>query len=122
MPKQKLFTKELQNQAKKFPLYSQDSKGDEAVVWAKFFHPASRYTFFVTEMDIQRLESFGNKQYVEGTAFGYVLSPLGQDCDEWGYVDLQELNELNVRGLSMERDMWFSSLTVGKLKEKSYRV
>jgi hypothetical protein len=39
---------------------------------------AGRYTYYVTEWDGEDL------------LFGYVLSPLGSDCDEWGYTSLSE--------------------------------
>lgn len=115
----KLFTKEIQSGAKKFPLYSQDSKGDEAMVWAKYFHPVGRYTAYITEMTIDALDEFKGKQSVEGRAFGYCLSPLGPDCDEWGYFDLNEWNEMQgPMGLGIERDMNWTPMTVGELKAK----
>lgn len=113
----KLFTKEIQSGAWKFPLHSQDEKEDEALVWAKYFHPAGRYTFYVTEMNIEMLESLGNRQIVEGTAFGFVRSPLGSDCDELGYVDLNEMASLRGRfGLGIERDMYFTPCTLGEIR------
>lgn len=118
----KLITQEVQKLAKKYPLYSQDSKGDEAIVWLKFFDPCGRYTYFVTEMEINEIVSQGNQQHIEGTVFGYVISPLGPDCDELGYGDLQEMTTVKNRmGLGIERDMYFSPCTMGEIKrgEKS---
>lgn len=118
----KLFTKEVQKLAKKYPLYSQEKKGDEAIVWVKFFFPASRYTLYVTEMELEILSESGNKQIVEGSSFGYVLSPLGEHCDELGYADMQELNELvGPLGLRIERDMHFTPCTLGEIKRGEKR-
>ena len=116
---QKLFTKEVQAQAGNFPLYSQDAKGDDAVVWAKFFHPVGRYTAYVTEMDVKVLEEKGNLQKVEGQAFGFCLSPFGPDCDELGYFDLAEWVEYRGKfGLGIERDMYWTPITLGEVKAK----
>lgn len=76
----KLITAEL---AKKLPaLGSTDGKGAEAVALVKLFHPCGRFTLFVTEYDP-----------VDRLLYGYCLSPLGQDCDEWGYTSLDELEQ-----------------------------
>lgn len=84
-------------------LYSQDGKGMEAVAYVKFFHPMSRYTFYVTEFD------------GTDTLFGYCVSPLGPDCDELGYASLQELTELRVRGLGIERDLHFKPVPLSEV-------
>jgi len=85
----------------RFPLGSQESLGDQAKVIAKYFFPAGRYTFYVTEA-----ETDGDVRM-----FGYCISPFGEDCDEWGYVMLSELQSLRVRGLTMERDLHFPIAT-----------
>lgn len=83
-------------------LYTQDGKGMDAVAHVKLFHPTSRYTLYVTEFD------------GDDTLFGYLLSPLGADCDEWGYTSLRELTELRAGpfNLPMERDLHFAPATV----------
>lgn len=81
-------------------LYSQDGKGLDATAYVKFFHPSSRYTLYITEYD------------GKDTLFGYVLSPLGADCDEFGYSSLEELATLKVRGLGIERDLHFTPTTL----------
>lgn len=37
--------------------------------------------------------------------FGYCISALGPDCDEWGYSSLAEIEHVCVRGLRAERDI-----------------
>jgi hypothetical protein len=38
--------------------------------------------------------------------YGYCISPLGPDCDEWGYASLNELATVRNRlGLGIERDL-----------------
>lgn len=111
----KLITKEIEKLAKKYPLYSQDSKGDDAVVFVKFFNPCGAQTWYITEMEITHLETFGNKQIIEGTAFGYVD---GVDYPELGYIDLEELFAIKgVMGLGIERDMYFpKGVHIGDVK------
>lgn len=47
----KLITKALEKTFAKYPLYSQDGKGNDAVVIAKFFLPGSGFTWYVTEAE-----------------------------------------------------------------------
>lgn len=78
---------------------AQDGKGGEAVAHVKFFSAFSRYTFYVTEWNGEDL------------LYGYVLSPLGEDCDEYGYASLSELAEAKVFGgvPAIERDCHWSA-------------
>jgi len=72
----KLMTAELRRRIP--PLRGQESQGNEAMVYAKFFTPMGPFTWYVTEFD------------GDDTFFGLV------DCveREWGYFSLQELSEL----------------------------
>jgi Protein of unknown function (DUF2958) len=92
----------------RFPFGSQDGLGDAAKVVVKFFFPAGRYTFYVTEAQADD---------DDWCFFGYCISPLGEDCDEWGYTALSELQSVHVRGLTIERDLHlpFATRTVGEL-------
>ena len=91
-----LITPEVRSALLNYPLGSQERLGDRARVVIKFFFPAGRYTFYVTEAEAQ------DDDYL---FFGYCVSPLGPDCDEWGYTALSELQSVNVRGLTIERDI-----------------
>jgi hypothetical protein len=84
--------------AKRTPeLYAtEEVSTEDKVCTAKFFHPSGRATFFMTEYNPD-----------ERLAFGFVVSPLGEDCDEWGYFSITELEELSVGGLGIERDTSF---------------
>jgi hypothetical protein len=82
----------------RFPFGSQKFLGDQAKVVVKYFFPAGCYTFYVTE---------GENDSGDVRMFGYCISSLGDDCDEWSYVMLSELQSLRVRGLTMERDRHF---------------
>ena len=93
----------------RFPLGSQEGLGDQAKVVVKFFFPAGRYTFYVTEAEPR------GKDYL---LFGYSVSPLGPDCDEWGYTSLTELLSVGIiRGCTIERDLHlpFAAHTVREL-------
>ena len=97
----KLITKALEKTLAKYPLYSQDGKGENAVIIAKFFLPGSSWTWYVTEAEKQN-----NGDYL---FFGYVKGNFG---GEYGYFTLAQLQEIKGRfGLRVERDMYFN---VGK--------
>lgn len=94
----KLITNEL---ATKIPkLYETERVPlPEKVAHVKLFHPASSWTWYVMEYDGQ------------DTCFGLVA---GQET-EFGYFSLQELSELQVCGLPIERDMCFRPTQVQDL-------
>ncbi len=103
-----LITPELRLRLRPFAVGSQEGLRDNAKVLMKFFFPAGRYTFYVTEADDQ-----GEDIHF----FGYCVSFFGPDCDEWGYTALSELQAVRVRGLTIERDLHlpFATRTVGEL-------
>ena len=103
----KLMTKELENRLAKYPLYSQDGKGkDETMVIAKFFFPVGNWTWYVTE---------GNKtENGDWEFYGYVVG----DFPEFGYFTLSELESVNVRGLMVERDMYFKPCKLTEVVER----
>jgi hypothetical protein len=63
----------------------------EKMVYAKFFHPVSNWTWFVIEYD------------GEDICFGLVV---GHET-EFGYFSLQELSRVIGIGLPIERDIYF---------------
>lgn len=76
-------------------LYSQEKvKTEEKTVHAKFFFPAADWTWFVTE---------GEQEDGDYVFFGYVI---GFES-EWGYYTLNELQNIKVAGLMVERDLFF---------------
>lgn len=85
-----LLTKEIDENLRKYPLYSQDGKGFESVVVVKYFNPYGHGTWLITE---------GERQ-ADGDwlLFGY--------CHiyewEWGYVLLSELESVGI----IERDLY----------------
>ncbi len=75
----------------------------------KFFDPSGRATWYGMEYDP-----------AERRFFGYVVGPLGPDCDEWGYFSLTELEGIRCRfGLKVERDAWFKPTTFASLNVPS---
>ena len=90
-----LLTKEIIERFKKYPLYSQDGKGEESVVLVKYFNPCGSGTFLITEAEQQECGDW--------LLFGY--------CHifewEWGYLLLSELQNLKLPfGLTIERDLY----------------
>lgn len=94
----KLLTKEI---AAKLPgLYTTEGVAlPEKVAYAKLFHPASSWTWYVMEYDGQ------------DTCFGLVV---GHET-EFGYFSLRELSELRAFGLPVERDLYFRPTQVQDL-------
>lgn len=90
----KLLTKGLENQFQKTG--SQEDKGQDALVIAKFFTPWSNWTWYATEWHPE-----------EGNFFGLVC---GLE-KEWGYFHLAELEALKgPMGLRIERDLHFKQV------------
>jgi flavodoxin len=86
-----LLTEELRAELPK--LYAQEGTKDP-IVYAKFFFPAGRWTWFATE---------GQQEEEDFIFFGYVIG----DFEEWGNFSLNELQSVNVYGLTVERDLYF---------------
>lgn len=115
----KLLTKPIERALP--PLYSQDGKGGDAIVHLKLFTAWGRGTWYFTE---------ANAILADGTEvpmtdpraadrsdvmlFGYCLSNLGEDCDEYGYSLLSEFERLPV----IERDRHFAPTQLGELVPK----
>lgn len=101
----KLLTKEI---IKKLPkLYSQDGKDPKDVqIVVKFFHPMSRYTFYVTEGE--------QKEDGDWEFYGLIR---GHET-ELGYFTLSDLKSVKVHGFGIERDMYFGEHTLAEAKEK----
>ena len=101
----KLLTKEL---IKKLPpLRSQSEKESKDIpIIIKFFHPFSEWTWYVAEGE--QTES-GDWEF-----FGLVRG----DFVELGSFMLSDLESLKVRGLGIERDMYFGNHTIAEAEEK----
>ena len=87
------------------PLYSQDGRGDEAVVYVKIFDPSGTWTWYLTEWD-------GAQE-----AFGLVR---GDDC-ELGYVSLFELASIQgALGIGLEIDVYFKPTTLREIRRTGF--
>ena len=95
----KLLTKALM--AALPPLGTTDGLGDRAVARVKFFHPLSNWTWYGTEYDPATRMFFGRVDGFES---------------ELGYFSLDELATVRVRGLGVERDLYFSPTPLGDLR------
>src|SRR5690242_7982727 len=88
---------------KALPKSRQQEDSADPIVYAKFFFPASGWTWFVTE---------GEAQADDFLFYGYVV---GLEA-EWGYFSLRELEEVEVSGLRIERDLYFEPKPVSKCR------
>ena len=97
-----LMTKAIE---KKLPALYATENTEEKVAIVKYFG-GGRGTWYAVEGDKQ---PDGDWLF-----FGYVKSPLGSDCDEWGYFTLSQLKSVKFPpfGLGIERDMHFNPTPV----------
>jgi len=102
MARQKFITKEITD---KIPaLKAQDSKGEDAIVYAKWFCPWSNWFWFATEMDQDTNEFFG-------LVYGF-------EC-ELGYFTAEELQSVSgPGGLYIERDTHFTPKPLSEVREE----
>ena len=88
----KLLTKEIE---KKLPkLHSQEAVSNPKII-VKFFHPLSSWTWYAYEGEKQE----NGDMLFFGMVHGYEK--------EIGYFSLKELEEVEVKGLGIERDKFF---------------
>ena len=99
----KLLTKALE---RKLPaLYSQDDRGKNAVIHAKFFTPDSNWTWYVLEG-----ERLNNDVRLFGIVDGFVT--------EYGYFLLSQLESVRgSMGLPVERDLHWKPQSVVEVAE-----
>ena len=97
----KLITKEVEKELAKYPLYSQDSKGDNAIAVCKFF--LQGYTWYVLEAE------------KNGDDYEFYGITVGQFA-ELGYFTLSQLESVTGQwGLRVERDRGFKPTKVKDL-------
>lgn len=95
----KLLTKELE---KRFKEVGRQDIPNPLVI-AKYFHPFSNWRWYATEYD-PKTRCF----------FGWVDGPF----PELGYFSLDEFEETLVRGLPIERDLYFKEIHLDDLKKE----
>ena len=124
----KLLTKALRNKIP--PLYAQEEKGLEAIVYLKLFNPCGGETWYITEAsaEIEQDEEIIDKalkdilpddNVIDIRMYGLIT---GSQFDELGYFSLNELKSIGlkprmnlnqttktitVRDLPIERDLYF---------------
>jgi len=109
----KLLTEEIRRKLP--PLYSQDGKGGEAVVYTKYFTPSSNWTWYVTEGEPVTDDS-GTE--VDFRFFGLVDGHF----KELGYFNLSELENVNgPMGLPIERDLYWQPKTLQEIAPEMFR-
>jgi len=86
--------------AKLPPLYSQELVKDP-MVWVKYFHPSSNWTWYAVEFCPEK-----------GLFYGLVS---GHE-DELGYFSLGELDSIEVRHLKVERDLHWTPRPLSQCK------
>lgn len=106
MKRTKMMTKEIE---RKFKKIGRQEDVEDPIVVAKYFNPYGRSTWYATEFDPE-----------SRCFFGYVVGEWTEQEDEWGYFNLDELEQLRVKvfggrtGLPLERDLYFSMVPMSK--------
>lgn len=96
----KLLTKDLEAALDQHPLYSQDGKGSQALVLAKFYLPGTSWTWYILEGG--RIELDEDTAALYGATAGPSWELFGITCNdhtpggEYGYIMLAELEALKV--------------------------
>lgn len=117
----KLLTKEIIG---KLPGPRAQENIDDPIVYVKFFHPLSNWTWFITEawqvvvnLDGDFVAERPLKQILNSgelvediILFGKVI---GHES-EWGPVSFKELNNICVHGVKIERDKFFKPMPVSQ--------
>jgi len=88
------------------PLGSQDGKGKDAIVYAKFFDPQGSATWYMTEFDPKT-----------GDAFGYadMFGSGDSQSAEMGYFNVWEIGQtMGKMGIPMERDNYWTEKTINE--------
>lgn len=105
---QKLLTQELRKNLPK--IYTQDGKGNEAKIYAKFFTPDSSLTWYVLEGE-PVLDEQGNE--VDFEFYGLVDGYEQELC----YFTLSNLKSIRGKfGLPVERDLYFKNQIIGDIR------
>ncbi len=87
---------------------TENTPEDQKIAVVKFFNPMGRTTWYGIEFD--GVDLF----------FGYAVSSLGPDCDEYGYFSLAELESIRLpMGLKIERDLYFKPQLLKPLIDKA---
>jgi 5-formaminoimidazole-4-carboxamide-1-beta-D-ribofuranosyl 5'-monophosphate synthetase len=83
-------------------LYETEEEIDP-IVHVKLFHPMGKATWLLTE--------YNQKDKI---AFGYAYITDG----ELGYISLEEIENLEIGGLRVERDNWFTPKKLSEAKQE----
>lgn len=116
----KLMTKELA--AALPPLYSQEDKGDEAVVQVHYFSTRSGWDWWATEGSLvcPTHATIDCPECPKDTWTNYLFFGLVRGAEtELGYFSLTELDEASAarRGLGVERDLHWRPKTLAQVRE-----
>lgn len=100
----KLITKQIEKRLERYPLYSQDGKGNNATILCKFF--LASHTWYVLEAQRQKDGDYLFYGIVKGLE------------TERGYFTLSQLENLRWMGcVKVERDRYFEPTKVGDCDE-----
>lgn len=90
-------------------LYATENVQDK-IAPIKIFQPWGRGTWYLLEGQTDE-GADGDWLF-----FCYCVSPLGPDCDEYGYITLGQMTSISgPGGLTLERDLWWKPTPMSKI-------
>jgi hypothetical protein len=94
-------------------LYATEGQ-DDPVVQVKYFLPEGRLTYYGIEYSPIAPDE------TPDLLFGYLVSPLGPDCDELCYMTLEQIKTMRspTLNLPVERDLWFRPKPLSEVRAK----
>lgn len=101
----KILTKPIEKKLRANAIVEAET-GVTQTIELKLFDPYGRFTYYASSLD------------ADGNLFGFAVSPLGADCDEWGYSNLEELTSLVKFGRPrIERDRHFDPVDPQEIRD-----
>lgn len=133
-----LLTTEIKQALAKYPLYSQDGKGGQAVIVCKFFLPGTAWTWYVLEGNEIEIDEDTAKQM--GITPGKTWQFFGITCNqdkpegEYGYFTLAELEAITLQvpviiwdneildyvPQKVERERYYTPKTIAEVEGLAY--
>jgi len=85
------------------PKLYETEEQEDPIVHVKLFHPMGGSTWLLTEYEPETKMAFGYAYITDG---------------ELGYIPLEELEQINIAGLKVERDNYFTPKPLSKAKKE----
>jgi hypothetical protein len=94
----------------------------ESLCKVRLFLTGSRFAFYVYAIEDISPAPVARPSSRDILLYGVCQSPLGRDCDECGPIRASEILEMrNFMGLPVERDLWFTPISIDEVFQQIER-